>query len=117
MPATKDHFATFERPSDTFRVTHDGKEVARSDAALLLTERAYGNTYPAAVYLPASSLAIERVKTGLSTHCPLKGDASYWTLSGVENGIWSYETPDQGVEPMAGYIGFDSTKGFTVEKI
>ncbi len=117
MPATKDHYASFERPSATYRVTHDGKEVARSDAALLLTEHAHGNTYPTVVYLPASSLAVDRVKTALSTHCPLKGDATYWTVSGVENGAWSYETPDEGVEPMAGHLGFDASKGFSVERL
>ena len=117
MPATKDHFATFERPSDTFRITHDGKEVARSESALLLTEHAHGTTYPIVVYLPASSLTVSSVKTDHSTHCPLKGDASYWTVDGVDNGVWSYESPHEGVEAMAGYIGFDSSRGFTIEKI
>ena len=117
MPATKDHYATFERSATGYRVTHGDTEVARSDSAMLLTEHAHGNVYPTAIYLPADSLKVPRTKTELSTHCPLKGDASYWTVDGVENAIWSYETPDEGVTEVAGYIGFDTSKGFAVEKL
>ena len=43
-------------------------------------------------------------RTSLVTHCPYKGDASYWSIrSGpriVENAVWSYETPYDDMAPI-----------------
>ena len=49
-------------------------------------------------YIPREDVDMTRlVRTQLVTHCPYKGDASYWSIrSGprtVENAVWSYETP------------------------
>ena len=34
------------------------------------------------------------VRTSHPTHCPFKGDASYFSFkSGPENAVWSYEQP------------------------
>jgi uncharacterized protein (DUF427 family) len=34
------------------------------------------------------------VRSNHKTHCPFKGDASYFSLKGgPENAVWSYETP------------------------
>ena len=44
------------------------------------------------------------------THCPFKGDASYWSLSveekTVENAVWSYEKPIEEAESIKGYVAF-----------
>jgi hypothetical protein len=42
------------------------------------------------------------------THCPLKGDASYWniTAGGRENAAWSYERPIPDSERIERYIAF-----------
>jgi uncharacterized protein (DUF427 family) len=33
-------------------------------------------------------------RTSHKTHCPFKGDASYFSLKGgAENAVWTYETP------------------------
>jgi uncharacterized protein (DUF427 family) len=46
--------------------------------------------------------------TDRTTHCPYKGDASYWTLSAggkvVENALWGYPEPIEGAPPLAGYV-------------
>jgi len=65
-------------------------------------------------YIPREDVDMTRlVRTDLVTHCPYKGDASYWSIrSGprtVENAVWSYETPydEMGVikELLAFYPG------------
>ena len=48
--------------------------------------------------------------TALRTHCPFKGDASYWTLkvgeACVENAAWSYEQPYDEARDVEGYVAF-----------
>lgn len=62
-------------------------------------------------YIPREDVDMTRlVRTELVTHCPYKGDASYWSIrSGprtVENAVWSYEAPYEDVAPIAGYLAF-----------
>lgn len=45
-----------------------------------------------------------------STHCPFKGDASYWSVEAgdrsAEDAIWFYPEPIEGAEWLDGYAGF-----------
>jgi uncharacterized protein (DUF427 family) len=40
------------------------------------------------------------------TVCPWKGDASYFSLEGAENAVWSYESPKAEVAAIAGRLAF-----------
>jgi uncharacterized protein (DUF427 family) len=49
-------------------------------------------------YAPLDDFDAELLeRTGHTTHCPFKGDASYWTVRAgdtlVENAVWAYEEP------------------------
>jgi uncharacterized protein (DUF427 family) len=46
-------------------------------------------------YIPRKDVRMDRlVRSSHRTHCPFKGDASYFSLvDGPENSVWSYETP------------------------
>jgi uncharacterized protein (DUF427 family) len=45
-----------------------------------------------------------------TTHCPFKGDASYWSVKVMdkvaENAVWSYPEPVESAPPVAGYQAF-----------
>ena len=61
------------------------------------------------LYVPIEDVREDAIEpTDHSTHCPYKGDASYWTLSAggkiVENAIWGYPEPLEGAPPLAGYV-------------
>ena len=49
-------------------------------------------------------------ETARSTHCPFKGDASYFTLKDgsaeAANAVWSYEAPFPAVAEIAGHLAF-----------
>jgi uncharacterized protein (DUF427 family) len=49
-----------------------------------------------------------------STHCPFKGDASYWTVSANgssrENAIWAYESPIEDAAWLRGYASLYEEK-------
>jgi uncharacterized protein (DUF427 family) len=40
------------------------------------------------------------------THCPLKGDASYWSIGEVENAAWTYRDPIDGAPPIKDLVAF-----------
>jgi len=72
-------------------------------------------------YIPREDVDMTRlVRTDLVTHCPYKGDASYWSIrSGprtVENAVWSYETPYDDMAPIAGYLAFYADRVDAVEE-
>lgn len=73
------------------RVTVGGEVLADSRDALEMKE----GSYPSAYYLPRKDVRMERLmRTGHSTYCPFKGDASYFSIAnGPENAVWSYEQP------------------------
>ncbi len=73
------------------RVTLKGEVIADTRAAIEMKE---GN-YPAVLYLPRQDVNMARlVRTAHTTHCPYKGDASYFSIAdGPENAVWSYEQP------------------------
>jgi uncharacterized protein (DUF427 family) len=49
-------------------------------------------------------------RTDRSTHCPYKGDASYFTLRAgertAENAVWTYEQPFPAMSAIAGHLAF-----------
>ncbi|MEQ1950810.1 DUF427 domain-containing protein [Mesorhizobium sp. CN2-181] len=71
-----------------------GVEIARSSHAKVLSE----TPYPAVLYVPFEDIDFGKLsKTAHSTHCPYKGDASYWSVKPAgdngENAMWAYEAP------------------------
>jgi uncharacterized protein (DUF427 family) len=84
-----------------------GAVVADTVAALDLTEASMRPV----LYVPRADADMTAFEpTARSTHCPFKGDASYFTLSANgaqgDNAVWSYETPYPAVAPIAGHLAF-----------
>jgi uncharacterized protein (DUF427 family) len=81
--------------------------IADSAATLLLLETGHRPVY----YFPRDQVRMDLLApTNHRTHCPYKGDASYWSLKAdggtVENAAWSYEQPIEGMEPIARRLAF-----------
>jgi uncharacterized protein (DUF427 family) len=75
------------------RVTFNGEVVADSTDAIRLEE----GTDPPVYYLPRKDVKMERlIRTSHTTHCPHKGEATYFSVSNgrtARNAVWSYEQP------------------------
>ncbi len=101
------HHITIEAEPAAVRVTHGGETIADTTNALVLRE----GSIPPVYYIPRSDVNLTLLTaTDRLTHCPFKGDASYWTInvSGepAENVIWSYEDPFDQVAPIKGHMAF-----------
>ena len=101
------------------RVTLAGEVVADSARTLLLRER---NHAPVR-YFPRADVRMDLLtRTAHATHCPYKGDASYWTVRAggrkAENAVWSYECPIPEMAGIASYLAFyrDRMDGWSEEE-
>ena len=88
------------------RITFNGEVVADSRDALRLEEGKYAPVY----YLPRKDVKMERlIRTSHTTHCPHKGDATYYSLCNgrtARNAVWSYEQPFEGVSAIKEHLAF-----------
>jgi uncharacterized protein (DUF427 family) len=94
-----EHQISFQPSPKRLRVMANGKTIADSLCAGLLLETGHSPVY----YFPREDVRMGLLeRTEHHTHCPHKGEASYWNLKVgdrmVENAVWSYEQP---LEQMA----------------
>ena len=103
-----DHPITITPAGTAVVVKAGGTGLADTTDALTLKEA----SYPAVQYLPRSGVDMSRlVRTERSTHCPYKGDASYYSIRNadgglIENAVWSYETPFPAVAAIREHLAF-----------
>ncbi len=95
------------RPARHVRVVFNDETIADSVNVLLMQEQNHAPVY----YFPKSDVSMGFLQqTEHSTHCPYKGNATYWTLSvgdrSEENVVWGYETPYAEVDDIKGYVAF-----------
>ena len=88
------------------RVTFNGEIIAESRDALVLEE----GKYPPVYYLPRKDVKMERlIRTSHTSHCPYKGDATYYSVSNgrtARNAVWSYEQPIEQVQAIKDHLAF-----------
>lgn len=102
-----DHPITVQPSGGRVVVRAGDRVVADTRNALTLREA----SYPPVFYIPredADMAALRR--TEHHTYCPYKGEASYFSLPGNEEGavnaIWSYEAPHDPVAPIRDHLAF-----------
>ena len=93
------------------RVTLGGEVIAETSDALVMTESDYSPAY----YIPLGDVRLDLMeKTDHSSHCPFKGNASYWTINAggqtAENAVWSYEMPFDEVALIRETMSFYTSK-------
>jgi uncharacterized protein (DUF427 family) len=115
IPGT-DHPISIEPHEGTLRITVDGVVVAETKHALALREA----SYPVVFYIPRTDTRMELLeRTAHTTHCPYKGDASYFSIpSGGErshNAVWSYETPFPAVAAIQDHLAFYPNRVGSIE--
>ncbi len=116
MSNDKVHYATTEESDRVYQVFYESELILESNEVVKLTEHYDGKDFPPVIYFPLTALSnLKMSRTELTTTCPIKGSASYWSYKEAENGIWSYENPLQDVGRIKAYFGFDQKKGFRIK--
>jgi uncharacterized protein (DUF427 family) len=101
------HPITVTRAPTRVQVLFAGHLLADSGDVLVLKEADYDPVY----YFPRKDIEMAVLQhSDHRTHCPYKGDASYFTIMRdatiVENVAWSYVSPLSGRSDIAGRIAF-----------
>jgi uncharacterized protein (DUF427 family) len=102
-----DHPITITRSSKRVRVSFAGKIIADTEKALTLQEASYRPVF----YIPRGDADMSALtRTDHRTHCPYKGDASYFSIAAggrkAENAVWSYEQPFPAMAEIKEYLAF-----------
>ncbi|WP_043618675.1 DUF427 domain-containing protein [Ensifer sp. ZNC0028] len=113
-----DHPITTERNPARVVVTLGGRVIADTRNALALREA----TYPAVQYIPREDTDMSLLeRTDHSSHCPYKGDASYFSIPlGGErsrNAVWTYENPHAAVAAIKDRLAFYPDRVDSIEEI
>jgi uncharacterized protein (DUF427 family) len=112
-----DHPITIAPTPGRVKISAGGVTIAETARALTLTE----GHYPDVQYIPRDDANMALLTaTARTTHCPYKGDASYFSiLAGgqtLENAVWSYQEPFPAMAEIAGYLAFYPDK-VTIERL
>jgi uncharacterized protein (DUF427 family) len=102
-----DHSIAIARNGKRVRVSFAGRTIADTMRALTLTEAGYKPVF----YIPRADADMSLLTpTAHSTHCPYKGDASYFSIGAggrvAENAVWSYEQPFPAMAEIEGHLAF-----------
>lgn len=113
-----DHPISITANPNRIRVVLGGVIVAETTQALTLKEA----SYPPVQYVPRADVQLDLFeRTQRSSHCPYKGDASYFSVmaGGLERGdaAWSYEAPLPAVKEIAGHLAFYPNKVDAIEEL
>jgi len=112
-----DHPITVTPNPHRVRVVLGGFIIAETTRSQTLKEA----SFPPVHYIPRDDVRMDLLeRTDHRTHCPYKGDASYYTATGGglsrPNAVWSYEDPYPAVRAIAGHLAFYPNKVDAIEE-
>jgi uncharacterized protein (DUF427 family) len=112
-----DHPITITDNPHRIRVMLGGFIVAETTRALTLREAAL----PPVHYIPRADVRMDLLdRSDHASHCPYKGDASYFTVTAGglerENAVWSYEEPYPAVARIKDRLAFYPNRVDAIEE-
>ncbi len=109
------HYMKLKPVARTVRIKRGDLVLAETTCALRLLEVGFDLYDPVFYILVEDVIADLALVPEKSTHCPLKGDASYYATSAAEAKRgefvgWAYSKPFDFASVLTGYVAFDASK-------
>ena len=100
-----------ERDDRLVRIEHDGHVIASTRRAIRVLE----TSHPPVFYIDPSDVDLDYLAPSAhESYCEYKGRAVYWDVvvgdTRIENAAWSYPSPSDGYEQIAGWLAFYPSK-------
>lgn len=91
-------------------VSLDGEVLASTERAVFVFETGL----PVRYYIPKEDVSVALTPSDLTTACPYKGVASYWSVTTAtgthQNLVWAYQNPVREAEPVRDLLCFFNEK-------
>ena len=102
-----DYDISTEKSDGRVRINFAGVAIADSSNAILYRE----SRLPPVYYFPRGDVRMDLLRrTRHRSHCPFKGNASYWSVqvgdTKIDNCVWSYENPLADAGAIKGHLAF-----------
>ena len=112
-----DHQISIAPSTDRVLVRSGETTIADSQSTLVLHE----SNHAPVRYIPLADVDRSLLRpSDLTTYCPYKGDASYYSIpsGGTKsvNAVWTYENPYPAVEQIKDYVAFYPTRVDAIEE-
>lgn len=109
---------TIRKADGTWVVRAGGAVLGETHNALELNEDGLDTV----IYFPREDVAMAFLdKTEKVTHCPLKGDATHYSIvtksTTLTDAAWSYEAPMENASRIKGYMAFYKSDKLAVEQL
>ncbi|MFK8033572.1 MAG: DUF427 domain-containing protein [Hyphomicrobiales bacterium] len=105
-PKEPRHFMRLKPVSRRVQVSLNGAILADTTNAMRLTEVGR-DIYDPVIYIPEADIVagISAIE-GKTSHCPLKGDASYFSHGSDDPIAWTYDRPFEFTAALKGLVAF-----------
>jgi uncharacterized protein (DUF427 family) len=107
-PANPHHFMVAKPVERRVRIYRGERLLAETTRAVCVIEIGR-KAHDPVFYVPPEDVVVPLERLDKTTHCPLKGDASYYAVDGEEVG-WAYRTPLDFAAVLAGRHAFWASK-------
>lgn len=108
QPSNPHHFMVLKPVNRRVRISFGERLLADTTDALCLIEIGR-KAHDPVLYVPATDLVFALDEIEKTSHCPLKGDASYFGVDGEEVG-WAYIDPFDFAKELEGRHAFWASK-------
>ena len=105
-PRNPYHRVDVRRSSRHLRIELEGQLLADTQRPTLVFETHLRTRY----YLPREDVQVELKPSDTRTVSPYKGEASYWSIAGLDDLVWAYEDPLPDAAGLAGLVAFYDEK-------
>ena len=93
--------------AEPVRIVLGGEVLAEAERAVELHEQGL----PVRLYIPRDDVNMDLLTPSNTTsHCPWKGDATYFNGPGAQDIAWTYEQPIEGRDDITGHLSFFDAK-------
>lgn len=119
-PEADAHFMRVQDVDREVAVLAGDQLLAETGRARRILEFGHGDFLDPVVYLPKGDVRVVLHSSEKTTHCPLKGDTTYYHTEAVgkqlEDIAWEYTDPFERSEQLRGLVAFDPERVTIIER-
>lgn len=119
-PDADAHFMRIQPVEKQVALLAGDQLIAETGRARRVIEFGHGDFLEPVVYVPKHDVRVVLHPGKKTTHCPLKGDTTYYDTEAVgqtlENIAWEYTDPLDHAEDLKGFVAFDADRVTVIER-